>query len=138
MANLNKVMLIGNLTRDIELKTLPGGSSVASFGLAINRSWVDANKEKREEVTFVDCTAWGKTGEIMAKYLSKGRPVYVEGRISTDSWDDKETGQKRTKTKVVVESFQFLDSGKDKASGEIEVKPKAGAGKPIDPSDIPW
>lgn len=139
MANLNKVMLIGNLTRDIELKTLQGGSSVASFGLAINRNWVDANKEKREEVTFVDCTAWGKTGEVMAKYLSKGRPVYVEGRMATDTWDDKETGQKRTKTKVVVETFQFLDSGKDKASGDVEVKPKSGGGfKPIEPADIPW
>jgi len=138
MANLNKVMLIGNLTRDVELRSIKSGNSIAQIGLAINRTWQDKDGEKQEETTFVDCEAWGKTAEVMAKYLSKGRPVYVEGRLKLDTWDDKETGQKRSKMKVVVESFQFLDSGKDKASGEIEVKPRAGAGKPIDPSDIPW
>lgn len=146
MANLNKVMLMGNLTRDIEIRTLPNGTSVGQFGLAINRNWQDAQGEKKEEVTFVDCEAWSKTAEIMAKYLSKGRPVFVEGRLKLDSWDDKESGQKRSKLKVVVESFQFIDSKKDdgKASGEIEVKPSGvgrkplPGGPPIDPSGIPF
>jgi len=144
MANLNKVMLIGNLVRDIDLKTLPSGQSIGQFSIAINRNWVGQDGEKREEVTFVDCEAWAKTAEIMAKYLSKGRPVYVEGRLKQDVWDDKETGQKRSKTKVVVESFQFLDSGKDKASGDIEVKP-SGVGRkplkeppPMNPDDVPF
>lgn len=152
MANLNKVMLMGNLTRDIEVRTLPAGMSIGQFGLAINRNWTGQDGEKREEVTFVDCEAWGKTAEIMAKYLSKGRPVFVEGRLKLDQWDDKESGQRRSKLKVVVESFQFIDSKKDdgKASGEIEVKP-SGVGqdrqsgrKPLaeppamNPDDIPF
>jgi single-strand DNA-binding protein len=110
MPNLNKVMLMGNITRDIELRTIPSGQSIAQIGLAINRSWTSPDGEKREEVTWVDCEAWGKTGEIMHKYLAKGRPVYIEGRLKLDQWDDKESGQKRSKMKVVVESFQFIDS----------------------------
>lgn len=135
MANLNKVMLMGNLTRDIELRTLPSGQSVGAFAIAINRNWTGQDGEKREEVTFVDCDAWGKTAEIMAKYLSKGRPVFVEGRLRQDTWDDKETGQKRSKMKVVVESFQFIDSkagggsggggGGYSGDGEVQVRPQA-------------
>ncbi len=112
MANVNKVILIGNLTRDVDLKTLNSGASIAQIGLAINRKWKDKAGEDQEEVTFVDCEAWGKTAEIMAKYLSKGKPVFIDGRLKLDSWDDKESGQKRSKMKVVVESFQFLGSGK--------------------------
>jgi single-strand DNA-binding protein len=110
MPNLNKVMLMGNITRDIELRTIPSGQSIAQIGLAINRSWTSADGEKREEVTWVDCEAWGKTAEIMHKYLAKGRPVYIEGRLKLDQWDDKESGQKRSKMKVVIEAFQFIDS----------------------------
>ncbi len=145
MASLNKVMLIGNLTRDVELRSIKSGNSIAQIGLAINRTWQDKDGEKQEETTFVDCEAWGKTAEVMAKYLSKGRPVYVEGRLKLDTWDDKETGQKRSKMKVVVESFQFIDSGKDKAIGEIEVKTSGVGRKPLpepkgglDPDSIPF
>jgi single-strand DNA-binding protein len=112
MPNLNKVMLMGNITRDIELRTINSGTQVAQIGLAINRNWTGQDGEKREEVTFVDCEAWGKQAEVMHKYLSKGRPVYIEGRLKLDTWDDKETGQKRSKMRVVVEGFQFIDSGK--------------------------
>ncbi len=109
MPNLNKVMLMGNLTRDVETKTTAGNQAVASFSLAINRKFRTKDGEDREETTFVDCEAWGKTGEIIAKYVSKGRPLYVEGRLKLDSWEDKD-GQKRSKMRVVVEEFQFIDS----------------------------
>lgn len=115
MASYNKVILMGNLTREIELKTIGSGQSVAKMGLAINRNFTTAAGEKREEVTFVDCEAWGKTAEVMAKYLTKGRPVFIEGRLKLDTWDDKETGGKRSKLNVVIESFQFVDS---KGGGE--------------------
>ncbi|MBX3381655.1 MAG: single-stranded DNA-binding protein [Phycisphaeraceae bacterium] len=112
MANsLNRVMLMGNLTRDIELRAVGGsGQQVAKLGLALNRSFTTASGEKREEVTFVDCEAWGKTAEIMHKYLGKGRQVCVEGRLKLDTWDDKDSGKKQSKLKVVVESFYFADS----------------------------
>lgn len=117
MPNLNKVMLIGNLTRDVELRTIPSGKQVAQIGLAINHSWTSPDGEKREEVTFVDCEAWGKQAEVMHKYLAKGRPVFIEGRLKLDTWDDKESGQKRSKMRVVVENFQFLDSGNRSGGG---------------------
>jgi len=110
MPNLNKVMLMGNLTRDIELRHTNSGSSVANFGLAVNRVYYvgdGGSREKREETTFVDCEAWGRTGEVMSQYLSKGRPVYVEGRLKLDQWQDQQ-GQNRSKLRVVVESFEFL------------------------------
>jgi single-strand DNA-binding protein len=110
--NLNRVTLAGRLTRDVELKTTQGNNSVASFGLAVNRQWKDASGEKQEEVTYIDCTAWGKTAEAMAKFLAKGRPVYVEGRLKLDQWEDKDGG-KRSKLSVVVESFQFIDNKQD-------------------------
>lgn len=107
--SFNKVILLGNLTRDIELKHLPGGSqSVANIGLAVNRQWRTPEGEKREEVTFVDCEAWGRTAEVMSQYLKKGRPVFIEGRLKLDQWE--KDGQKFSKLRVVVESFQFVDS----------------------------
>jgi single-strand DNA-binding protein len=117
MANLNKVMLMGNLTRDVELRTIQNGQSLAKFGMAINRRWSTPDGEQREEVTFVDCEAWGRTAETMAKYLAKGRAVYVEGRLKLDQWDDKETGQKRSKMGVVVENFQFIGARPDGQGG---------------------
>lgn len=112
----NKVLLMGNLTRDVEVRHLPSGSqSVAQFGLAVNRSYKTNEGELREEVTFVDCEAWGKTGETLSKYLRKGRPVFIEGRLKLDQWDDRE-GQKRSKMKVVVEDFRFIDA-KDSGPG---------------------
>lgn len=119
MANsLNRVLLMGNLTRDVELRAVGGsGQQVANVGLALNRSFTTASGEKRDEVTFVDCEAWGKTAEIMQKYLGKGRQVCIEGRLKLDTWDDKTTGKKQSKLKVVIESFYFADSKGGGASG---------------------
>jgi len=115
MPNLNRVTLMGNLTRDPELRTLPSGNAVAALGLAINRRWKNQQGEQQEETTFVDCEAFGKTAEVLAQYLKKGRPVYIEGRLKLDMWEDKEGG-KRSKMKVIVDNFQFIDS--KQASGD--------------------
>ncbi|MEY4488712.1 MAG: hypothetical protein RIQ79_1220 [Verrucomicrobiota bacterium] len=110
MANLNRVLLIGNLTRDPELRVTPKGTAICQFGLAISRSFKDESGQVREEATFVDVEAWGKQGETIAKYCTKGRPIFVEGRLRFDQWEDKTTQQKRSKLKVVLENFQFLGS----------------------------
>ena len=107
MANFNKVLLVGNLTRDPELKHTPSNQAVAQIGLAVNRNYQTKDGEKREETTFVDCEAWGRTAEVMCQYLAKGRPVLVEGRLKLDQWQDKD-GNNRSKLKVVIENFQFL------------------------------
>jgi len=112
MANLNKVMLIGNLTRDPEIKYTPKGTAIAAFGLAVNRNYSTETGEKREEVTFVDLEAYGRVAEIIGEYCKKGRPLFVEGRLKLDTWDDKQSGQKRSKMKVVVENMQLL-GGRD-------------------------
>ncbi len=117
MANLNKVMLIGNLTRDIELKYTPKGSAIAELGLAINRRYKTDTGEQKEETTFVDVTLWGRQAEIAKEYLSKGKPVYIEGRLQLDSWDDKQTGQKRSKLKVTGEAMQLLGSRGESGGG---------------------
>jgi single-strand DNA-binding protein len=106
--SFNKVFLMGNLTRDVELRHTSGNNAVANLGLAVNRRYTTAEGEKREEVTFVDCEAWGKTAETLSKYLSKGRPVFIEGRLKLDTWEKE--GQKFSKLKVVVDGFQFIDS----------------------------
>lgn len=115
MPNLNKVMLIGNLTRDIELRVMPKGTAVGQFGLAINRKFKTESGEQREEVVFVDVECWGKTAEVLAKYVTKGMPLYVEGRLKLDQWEDKTTKEKKSRMKVVLEQFQFLGSPKDAA-----------------------
>ena len=112
MANLNKVMLLGNLTRDPELRHTPKGSGVADLGVAVNRKVSDGNGGWKDETTFIDVTVWGNSAENAQKYLSKGRGVFIEGRLQMDMWDDKATGQKRTKLKVVADSLQFLPDGK--------------------------
>ena len=117
MANFNKVILAGNMTRDPELRYTPKGTAIAKFGLAINRNWTGEDGQKREEVTFVDVDAFGKQAETIGQYLRKGRPVLVEGRLKLDQWDDKQTGQKRSRLGVVLESFSFLDSGNRDAAG---------------------
>ena len=108
MASFNKVILMGNLTRDPEVRYTPKGSAVTDIGLAVNRVYSTDNGEKREETTFVDVTLWGRTAEIAGEYLKKGRPVLIEGRLQLDSWDDKQSGQKRSKLKVIGESMQLL------------------------------
>ena len=108
MANLNRVLLIGNLTRDPEIRYTPKGTAVAEIGIAINRVFSGEDGEKREEVTFVDITLWSRLAEIAEQYLKKGRPVFIEGRLQLDSWDDKQTGQKRSRLRVVAENLQML------------------------------
>jgi single-strand DNA-binding protein len=108
MANVNKVILIGNVTRDPEVKFTSKGSAVTDIGLAINRNYTLDNGEKREETTFVDVELWGRLAEIAGEYAKKGRPVYIEGRLRMDTWEDKASGQKRSRMKVVGENLQLL------------------------------
>jgi len=116
MANVNRVILIGNLTRDPQLRYLPSQTAVAEFGLAINHKFKTASGEQRDEVCFIDCTAFGKAGELINQYCQKGRQLYVEGRLKYDTWEDKNGGGKRSKHVVVVDNFQFLGS-RDGAPG---------------------
>ena len=108
MASFNKVILLGNLTRDPEVRYTPKGSAVCDLGIAVNRVYTTEGGERREEVTFVDVVLWARLAEIAGEYLRKGRPIFIEGRLQMDSWDDKQTGQKRTKLRVVGESMQLL------------------------------
>jgi len=108
MASYNKVLLLGNCTRDPEVKYTPKGTAVAELGLAVNRVYTADNGEKREETTFVDVTFWGRQAEIVGEYLKKGRPVFIEGRLQLDTWEDKQSGQKRSKLKVIAEGMQLL------------------------------
>lgn len=111
MASYNKVILVGNLTRDPELRYTPKGMAIAKLGIAVNRRWTSETGEQREEVTFVDVDAFGKQAETISQYMKKGNPMLIEGRLRLDQWDDKQTGQKRSKLGVVLEGFQFLGSG---------------------------
>ena len=110
MPSLNKVFLMGNLTRDPELRVTPKGTPICQFALAVNRKFKLETGEVREEVTYVEIEAWGKQGETIAKYLTKGAPLYVEGRLRLDQWEDKTTKEKKSRMKVVLEQFQFLPS----------------------------
>ena len=133
MPNLNKVLLMGNLTRDPELRVTPKGTPICQFGLAVNRTFKMESGESREEVTFVDIEAWGKQGETIAKYCTKGRPLFVEGRLKLDTWEDKNTKEKKSKMRIVLENFQFLGDGRGgggaaPAGGEHE--PAGGGASP--------
>src|SRR5437764_12845380 len=110
MASFNKVILLGNLTRDPEIRYTPKGSAVCDLGVAVNRQYTLENGEKREEVTYVDVVLWARLAEIAAEYLKKGRPVFIEGRLQLDTWDDKQSGQKRSKLRVIGENMQMLGS----------------------------
>ena len=147
MASFNRVFLMGNLTRDVELKQTAGKQQVAEIGLAVNRRFKDREGADREEVTFVDCEAWGRTAEVMAKYLAKGRPVFIEGRLKLDTWQD-QSGAKRSKMRVVVENFQFIDSrggggnaggggGGEERSGKAPAREPAATAQ-YDDNDIPF
>lgn len=152
MASFNKVILLGNLTRDPEVRYTPKGTAVTDLGLAVNRTYTAENGEKREEVTFVDVTFWGRTAEVAGEYLKKGRPVFVEGRLQLDSWDDKQSGQKRTKLKVIGENMQMLgsprgagggggdeeSSGAPRSSSRSAPPPKAAAPSEPDDDEIPF
>jgi single-strand DNA-binding protein len=146
----NKVILMGNLTRDPETRTTPSGQSVTSFSLAVNRTWRNANGDSQESVSYIDCVAWGKAGEIIAQYVTKGRPLLVSGRLEQRSWDDKESGQKRSKVEVIVEDFNFIDSRGGEATGSAVASPSKSNKKsddvviedigdePINLDDIPF
>ena len=128
MNGFNKVILAGNLTRDPELRYTPGGLAIAKFGLAVNRKWKDSQSgEMKEEVTFIDIDAFGKQAETIGNFLKKGRPILLEGRLKLDQWDDKQTQQKRSRLGVVLESFNFLDSGNREGGGDFG---GAGGGAP--------
>lgn len=131
MAYLNKVFLIGNLTRDPELRVTPKGTAICSFGLAVNRQFKDDSGALRDETTFVDIEAWGKQGELVSKYLTKGSPAMVEGRLKLDQWEDKNGGGKRSKLKVVLDNVQFLSRGGGGGGGA----PAGGASEGTDGGD---
>ena len=111
MANFNKVYLIGNLTRDPELRVTPKGTAICQFGIAVNRKFKDESGALRDDTTFVDIEAWGRQGEAISKYCTKGKPLFIEGRLKFDQWEDKTSGPTRSKLKVVLENFEFLGSG---------------------------
>lgn len=145
MANLNKVFLLGNVTRDPEIRYTPKGSAVCDLGIAVNRNYTTDSGEKREEVTFVDVTLWGRTAEVAGEYVKKGRPIFVEGRLQMDTWDDKQTGQKRTRLRVVAENMQMLGGrppgGAAEASGEgrqTSTPPRAPSASAPDEDEIPF
>jgi single-strand DNA-binding protein len=147
MASFNKVILLGNLTRDPEVRYTPKGSAVCDLGIAVNRVYTTDSGEKREEVTFVDVVLWARLAEIAGEYLKKGRPVFIEGRLQMDSWDDKQTGQKRTKLRVVGESMQLLGGrpggggAATEAAGEnpkTSAPPKASTPAAPDEDEIPF
>ena len=148
MANFNKVFLMGNLTRDPQLSYLPSQTAVVDFGLAVNRRWTGKDGEKKEDTCFVDCTAFGRMAENINKYMSKGRPLFVEGRLTFDSWTGQD-GTKRSKLKVTVENFQFLPSAAQASGGQTEyqqadgvadsqAEPGPGAGQRTAEDDIPF
>ncbi len=127
MASFNRVILLGNLTRDPQVRYTPGGTAVSEIGLAVNRTWFDQKtNSRREEVTFVDVTLWGRQAEVAGEYLSKGRQVLIEGRLQLDTWDDKESGQKRSKLRVVCENMTMVGARTDGGGG-------GGGGRPEGP-----
>jgi single-strand DNA-binding protein len=117
MANYNKVFLMGNLTRDPELRYTPKGTAVADIGLAVNRVRTNDQGQRQEDTTFVDVTLWGRQAELAQQYLGKGRPIFIEGRLQLDTWEDKQSGQKRSKLKVVGERLEFLPDGRGGGAG---------------------
>ena len=129
-ACLNKTMLIGNLTRDVELRYIPSGTAVANFGLAVNRTYTNSDGEKVDDVCFVEIVAWNRLAEVSGEYLAKGRPVFIEGRLQMDSWEQ-EDGQKRSRLKVVAQNIQFMGGG---AKADSEAAPEEEDAD----SDIPF
>ena len=113
MSSFNRVIIMGNLTSDPELRYTPKGTAIAQLTLAVNRKWKSESGEKKEEVSFVDCNAWGRTAETIGQYMKKGRPLLVEGRLKQETWTDKQTQKQRSALKVVIESFSFVDTNPD-------------------------
>jgi single-strand DNA-binding protein len=135
MASFNRVILLGNLTRDPQVRYTPGGTAVAEIGLAVNRTWFDQKtNSRREETTFVDVTLWGRQAEVAGEYLAKGRPVLIEGRLQLDTWEDKDSGQKRSKLRVVCENMQMVgargEGGRGDGSRAEASRAEASRGEP--------
>lgn len=138
MASFNKVILVGNLTRDPELRYTPKGTAIAKIGIAVNRVWTNEAGEKKEEVTFVDVDVFGRTAENVGQYMRKGRPILVEGRLRLDQWDDKQTGQKKSKLGVVAETVQFLGSaGGGEGGAPAPARPQRAAAPAAAPAGEP-
>ncbi len=155
MPNYNKVLLMGNITRDIELKQTSSNQAVATIGLAVNRRYKTKDGEDREDTTFVDCEAWGRTAEVIHQYFGKGKPIFIEGRLKLDQWEDKE-GKKQSKLRVVIEGFEFVESrgggeggGGRSGGGNRDYAPSAparssggrggqGSHQPVEEDDIPF
>ena len=149
MANFNKVILMGNLTRDIELRHTQGGMAIAKFGMAINRKTSSQSGEAKETTCFVDCTAFGKSAELLSQYVRKGSPLFVDGRLEFSTWEAKDGGGKRSKLEVVVENFQFMGGGNREGGGAAGGGERRGGGRPaqegaaggggeVDYGDIPF
>ncbi|MBQ3430606.1 single-stranded DNA-binding protein [Candidatus Saccharibacteria bacterium] len=160
MRGFSKAIITGNLTRDPELRTTPNGASVCSFSVAVNRVFRDSSGTQQEQVSFIDCSAWGKLGEMIGQYAKKGAGVLVSGRLDQRTWEDKNTGQKRSRVEIVVEDFNFTTAASDRNGGgnrggydggsfggnaEVEEKSEAGSSipdeeeeQPIDLSEIPF
>lgn len=132
---LNKVFLYGNLTRDPEFKALPGGTNVVSFALATNRAYKDKNGAKQDQTEFHNIVAFGKTAEVMNQYLKKGKPVFIEGRIQTRSWDDKATSEKKYRTEIIADNFQFGPQAPGTGAPAGSYGPSATASTPATPKD---
>jgi len=137
MSDFNLVVIMGRLTRDIEMRYTPKGMAIANMSVAINRRWTSEAGEKKEEVTFVECTLFGRTAENCAQYLKKGSSAHVSGRLKSESWDDKQTGQKRSKMVVVAESVQFIGSKSDSAQPSAPAPRSRQAAPPTAPAGEP-
>jgi len=139
MASFNKVILIGNLTRDVELKYLPKGTAVCNLSMAVNRRWKTEAGEEKEDVYFAECKAFGKQAETIAQYVKKGHPLMVEGRLTREEWDDKKTGDKRSTTRIMIETFQFLKGRDEGAAPAPRQSTAPTAPKPdLDDDDLPF
>lgn len=132
------VSAIGNLTRDPELRVTPKGSAICQFGIAVNKKWKDDAGQEREDVTFIDVEAWGKQGESIAKFFSKGHPIYLRGSIKQDNWEDKQTGQKKSKHKIVLERFEFIRGKGESAPAPTPPRQGALPGQEIKDDDVPF
>lgn len=130
MPSFNRIVLLGNLTRDPQIKNLPSSTTVADFGLAMTRRFRTKSGEEREDVCFIDCAAFGKQAEVIAQYCRKGRSLLVEGRLKYDAWDDKDTGSRRSKISVVVENFQFMSARDESPSASV-----TGRQQPLEQGD---
>lgn len=140
----SKVIIVGNITRDPELRSTPSGTQVCSFSVAVNRNYRDSSGEQKENVSFFDCSAWGKSGELIAQYAKKGSGILVSGRLDQRSWEDKE-GQKRSRVEIVVEDFNFIGGAAGDGAGRstssaasTDVAPDDITDEPIDLSEIPF